>query len=365
MAALNLRYATVEAVVEETPKLQVLAVRVGESSARAINYLELGERVEAGQQIAVNTTAVDLSLGSGGCHFVIPARGKLEKGWGHLMKLRYTPLQLRVNSAEEQDSPWHHLFQQDGGLEGIPVLAAELHSMVAPLALAIRHFDANARIAYVVTDGGALPAAFSRSTAILKKMGVLSQVITAGHAFGGDVETINVFSGLQAAGRVAKAGYVIAAMGPGIAGTGTIYGFSGIEQGTVMQAALALGGQGILVPRIGFVDLRPRHQGVSHHSLTVLTRAYIGPCWLPLPILSRAKGKAIWHQVRGLPKRCRCCWLDGNFIAKLAAAHPRLFSSMGLGYLENPEFFIALGAAARLAVSLRRSNSLFGRIAIK
>jgi hypothetical protein len=353
MAVINLKTATVEAIEEETAKVQVLTVRVGESSARAINYLELGERVEPGQQIFVNTTAVDLALGSGGFHFVIPAGAKLNKGWGHLMKLRYTPLQLRVNSAEEQDSPWHHLFQRDGGLEGIPVLAAELHSMVAPLALAIKHLVPAANIVYVVTDGGALPAAFSRSTAILKKMGVLSQVITAGHAFGGDIETINIFSGLQAAGRVAKADYVIAAMGPGIAGTGTIYGFSGIEQGTVLQAALALGGQGILVPRIGFVDPRSRHTGISHHSLTVLTRAYIGPCWLPLPILSRAKSKIIWNQVQGLPKRCRCYWLDGSFIARLAARHPRLFSSMGRGYRENPEFFLALGAAARMAVNFQ------------
>jgi len=54
-----------------------------------------------------------------------------------------------------------------------------------------------------------------------------------------------------------------------------------------------------------------------------------------------------------LPKRCRCYWLDGSFIARLAARHPRLFSSMGRGYRENPEFFLALGAAARMAVNFQ------------
>jgi hypothetical protein len=352
MAVLNLKSVIVEAIGEETAKIQVLSVREGDKIAMAINYLELGERVEVGQQVVVNTTAVDLSLGSGGCHFVIPAKAKLDKGWGHLMKLRYTPLQLRVNSAEEQDSPWHHLFQDDRGLEGRPVLAAELHSMVAPLALAIQHLDPKASIAYVATDGGALPGAFSRSTVTLKEQGVLSHVITSGHAFGGDIETINIFTGLQAAARVAKADYVIAAMGPGIAGTGTVYGFSGMEMGTVLQGALALGGQGILVPRIGFVDQRRRHYGLSHHSLTVLTRAYIGPCQLPLPILSRAKSRVIWDQAKLLPKRCRCRWLDGAFLAEIAEEHPQLFSSMGRGYQQNPEFFMALGAAARMAVTI-------------
>ncbi|MDD4658835.1 MAG: DUF3866 family protein [Eubacteriales bacterium] len=365
MTGLNLRPATVEAIVQETGKAQVLTVSVGENRARAVNYLELGERVEAGQQVVVNTTAVDMNLGSGGCHFVIPAQARMHKGWGHLMKLRYTPLQLRVNSAEEQDSPWHHLFQDAGGLEGAPVLAAELHSMVAPLALALRALNPAARIVYVATEGGALPAAFSRNTAVLKELGVISRVITAGHAFGGDLETINIFTGLQAAGRVARADYVIAAMGPGIAGTGTVYGFSGMEQGTVLQAAYALGGQAILVPRIGFADSRQRHRGISHHSLTVLTRAYLGPVWVPLPLLPQAKSKAIWNQARGLPKRCRRRWLDGSFIAQIAEEHPDLFASMGRSYRQNPEFFMALGAAARLAVNLDRSKTLFRRIAIK
>jgi len=365
MATLNLRPATVEAIVEETSKTQILTISVGGKSERAVNYLELGERVEAGQQIVVNTTAVDLDLGSGGCHFVIPARATMHKDWGHLMKLRYTPLQLRVNSAEEQNSPWHHFFLDAGGLEGVPVLSAELHSMVAPLALGLRALVPKARIVYVATEGGALPAAFSRNTAILKELGVISRVITAGHAFGGDLETINVFTGLQAAGRVARADYVIAAMGPGIAGTGTVYGFSGMEQGSVLQAAYALGGQAILVPRIGFADSRQRHRGISHHSLTVLTRAYLGPVWVPLPLLPGARSQAIWDQARELPKRCRRRWLDGGYIEKIAERHPELFSSMGRDYRQNPEFFQALGAAARLAVYLDRSKTPLRRIAIK
>lgn len=365
MAALNLRPAVVEAILYEDDRVQTLAVGVAGNSCRAVNYLELGERVAVGQQVLVNTTAVDLQLGSGGCHFVVPQAGNLTKSWGHILKLRYTPLQLRVKAVEEQGSPWHHYFLRGGGLEGIPVLVAELHSMVAPLALGIKALDPGARIIYMVTEGGALPAAYSRAVIALKEMGVVSKVITAGQAFGGEIETINIFTGLQAAGRVAKGGYVIAAMGPGIAGTGTVFGFSGLEQGTVLQAAYALGGVPILVPRISFADERQRHRGLSHHSLTVLQEAFLGPAWLPLPLMSFAKMQVISGQTAILPRRYCQRWLESNYLVSVAAQHPSLFESMGRGYRQNPEFFLALGAAARLAVTLDRSKSFFRRIAIK
>lgn len=354
MPGLTLKPAVVTAIDFEDSQVQFLRVQMEGRSARAVNYLALGDSVNLGQTVMVNTGAVDLSLGSGGYHFVLPASAQMGQGWGHQMKLRYTPLQLRVNCAEEQDSPWHEKFTEDGGLEGVPVLAAELHSMLPPLALGIRYLNSQARIAYVHTDGGALPAGFSRNVRRLREMGTIVAVITAGHSFGGDLETINTFTGLQAAARVVKATHIIAAMGPGIAGTGTVYGFSGLEQGTVLQAAYVLGGIPMLVPRIGFRDPRSRHRGISHHSLTVLTRACMGPVWVPLPWLRQPQRKGIVSQLKALPRRCRTRWLDGSFIAILAQEHPGLFSSMGRGYADNPEFFIALGAAARLAVAWDR-----------
>jgi hypothetical protein len=275
------------------------------------------------------------------------------------MKLRYTPLQLRVNCVEEQDSPWHRLFKNGGGLRGIPVIAAELHSMLPPLALAIKALAPQARIAYLFTDGGALPASFSRNIGTLKQMGIIGKVITAGQSFGGDLESINVFSGLQAAARVVKADFVVAAMGPGIAGTGTMFGFSGLEQGFVLQGAYALGGYPLLAPRIGFVDHRSRHQGLSHHSLTVMNSAYSGPAWMALPLVRQPRRSLIAKQASVLPSRCKLCWRDGTFIKAMAEEHPKLFSSMGRNFSQNPEFFQALGASARLAVELYRSKPLF------
>lgn len=365
MPALNLKAATVLSVNFENAGIQNLIVEVEGREEKAVNYLSLGSRVEAGQRITVNTTAVDLDLGSGGCHFVVPASARLDGGWGHQMKLRYTPLQVKVNCAEEQESPWHHLFQDSGGLAGIPVLTAELHSMLPPLVLAIKVLDPGARIVYVVTDGGALPAAFSRNTAILKQMGAITHVVTSGHSFGGDLETVNIFTGLQAAARVAGANYIVAAMGPGIAGTGTVYGFSGMEQGFVLQAVRSLGGQAVFVPRLGFKDQRPRHQGLSHHSLTVLTRGYSGPVWVPMPVLRQPYRSVLFRQMKGLPARCRVHFRDGSFIARQAQANPGLFSSMGRNYAEDINFFLALGAAGRFAVELYRSKPCLPRIAIK
>lgn len=365
MAAINLLPGLVLKVEAENEQTQTLTVTVGARKAQAINYLALGPKAAPGDRVVLNTTAVDLALGSGGCHFVLPQRGALSPGWGHIIKLRYTPLQLRVAAVEEQASPWHHLFHSRGGLEGVPVLSLELHSMVAPLALALKTLQPTARLVYVLTEGGALPAAFSRSLTALKQLGVIEMVVTAGHSFGGDLEAINVYTGLQAAALVAKADYIIVAMGPGIAGTGTVYGFSGLEQGAVLQAAYALGGKPIFVPRLGFADNRQRHWGISHHSLTVLRSAYLGPAWLPLPLLAGAKSRAVAAQLKALPRRYRRCWLSGDYIGAIAVKQPALFSSMGRGYGENPEFFLALGAAARLATALDRSKTSVGRIAIK
>lgn len=364
MSNLNLKQALVASIESQDAAIQHLRVLLDGREERAVNYLALGEEVSVGQKVVVNTTAVDLALGSGGVHFVLPRAAQLDWGWGHQMKLRYTPLQLRVNCAEEQDSPWHRLFTQDCRLNG-PVLAAELHSMLPPLALAIKALDAKARIVYIHTDGGALPAAFSRNITRLKKLGVISQVITSGHSFGGDLETVNIFTGLQAAAQVAGANYIIAAMGPGIAGTGTKYGFSGLEQGFLLQGVRALGGVPVQVPRIGFIDSRNRHRGISHHTLTVLTKAYAGSVFLPLPLLRQPRRRILAHQVEQLPQRCRAHWRDGSFINPISREHPQLFSSMGRNFQENPDFFLALGAAARLAVEVYRSKPFPKRIAIK
>ncbi len=99
------------------------------------------------------------------------------------------------------------------------------------------------RIAYIMSDGGALPLAYSRHVAILKQLSWLSGTVTYGQAYGGDLETMNKFTACIAARHILKADLIIACMGPGIAGTGTPLGHTGIEVGELINCVHQLGGK--------------------------------------------------------------------------------------------------------------------------
>jgi len=189
---------------------------------------------------------------------------------GHIMKLRYTPLQFAVLSADEQQSPYHKVFDDFESLKGMPVIIGELHSMLAPIVFNIKQNRPELRVSYIMTDGGALPLSFSRTVAYLREKELIQGTVTFGQAFGGDFETVNIYTALITAYEILKSDIAIVTMGPGITGTGTKYGFSGIEQGPIIDAVNTLGGRPIFIPRISFADSRKRHCGISHHSVTVL-----------------------------------------------------------------------------------------------
>src|SRR5690606_24420708 len=138
------------------------------------------------------------------------------------------------------------------------------------------------RIGYVMTDGGALPLALSDTVADLTDRGMLAGTVTAGHAFGGDHEALNVPSALVVAHRVVGAEVVVVAMGPGVAGTGSRLGFSGLEVAPALDAASWLGAGAVACVRASSGDARDRHRGMSHHTVTVLeaTRSSVD---VPLP----------------------------------------------------------------------------------
>ena len=163
------------------------------------------------------------------------------------------------------------------------MLVGTLHSMVAPALLAFHRETPRRRAVYIMTDGAALPLSFSDTVRRLKARGLLTTAITCGHAFGGDLEAVNIYSALAAAKTVARAEVIIVAMGPGIVGTGTKYGFSGMEQAYILEAVQRLGGRPIAIPRISFADPRTRHHGLSHHSRTVLGEITFATAWIGLP----------------------------------------------------------------------------------
>lgn len=352
----------VEEVLEEREEIQRLKVRLVESgeTGTAVHYPPLLGRVEAGDEVWLNATAVRLSLGTGGNHFVgwvnRPPRSTPVRG--HIMKLRYTPWQIALRTGEEQGSPHHEILRDCRSLEGAPVLIGELHSML-PVAVSTWRYladreGAEPRIVYVMTDGGALPIALSRHVQTLTELGWLNGTVTTGHAFGGTLEAVNLYSGLLLAVHALKADLVFVSMGPGIVGTETAYGFTGVEQGQAINAVHSLGGVPVAIPRLQKADRRLRHRGLSHHTRTVLASVALAPAVVPHPedqdlseLRRTAKAKHHWIPFR----------LSLEQVAERMSAYPLAVRTMGRTLEEDPLFFTTVAGAAETAWRLWRDLS--------
>ena len=95
-----------------------------------------------------------------------------------------------------------------------------LHSMVGPVAAGAKRAG-GARVVYVMTDGAALPGAFSRLVFDLRGAGLLDGWVTCGQAFGGELEAVTVWTGMLAAKEMLGADVIVVADGPGNLGTDT------------------------------------------------------------------------------------------------------------------------------------------------
>ena len=101
---------------------------------------------------------------------------------------------------------------------------------------------------------------------------------------------------VAAAKAALNADIVVVAQGPGNVGTATEFGHGGVEVGVAANAVLSLGGEPIIALRISFADPRPRHKGISHHSITALSRIALSPVTVPLPILE-GEDMDIWQPI--------------------------------------------------------------------
>ena len=357
----RIRNGRVMGIGERRPGATELLVAIdGEpGEAAAISYDQLTGPVTVGDRVVLNTTAVALGLGTGGFHVVMARVGGPvdSPGPGHVIKARYTPSQVRVLAVEEEDSPHRDAVAACTDLGGLPVVCAELHSMVPVVAAAARAVDAGLVVAYVLTDGGALPLAFSRLAARLRACGLVAGTITAGQAFGGDLEAISLYSALAAARAVLHADVVVVAQGPGGMGSGTALGFSGTQVAEAVNAAGALGGRPVACLRLSAADRRPRHRGVSHHSLTALGRLALARCAVAVPSLADAELAGLVDRQldeAGVAGRHELVRVAAPDPAKLLAAWGLEVTSMGRGPEEDPLFFAAAAAAGTLAGRLAR-----------
>ncbi len=268
------------------------------------------------------------------------------------MKLRYTPYQLKCLTAEEEVCPYHDLFNEFNDLNKNVFIVGTLHSMLAPLASMMKWLNPELKINYLMTDGGALPLQFSNTVKELKEKNIIDKTITIGHAFGGDLECVNIYTGLIASKEILDSDVTIIAMGPGIVGTGTKFGFSGVEQGNIIDAVNNLNGTPFIVPRISFKDSRERHRGISHQTLTVLTKICNTNGKLIIPKLSDDKDELISKQLldNKLFDRYEIIREIGTDIVDALNYFDLNITTMGRGIKEDIDYFIALGAVSRSVV---------------
>ena len=327
---------------------------------RALAYPALVGAPRVGDRVLLNTSALDRGLGTGGYAFVVALPDRLpadsDSRFGHIMKCRYSPLQAMVTSVDEQDSPHHELLRSADSVDGMPVVVADLHSALPAVLAGL--FDSSGtdrgdlRVAYVMLDGGALPAWFSRTVAGLRAAGWLAATITTGQSFGGDLEAVTVHTGLLAARHVVGADVAVVAQGPGNLGTGTAWGFSGVAAGEAVNAAAVLGGRPVASLRVSDADPRPRHQGISHHSLTAYGRVALAPADVVVPELPDPFGSVVAEQAAPLAMRHRLVRVRLGGLEAALRDCPVPLSTMGRDLDADLAYFLAAAAAGRHAVAL-------------
>jgi len=337
-----------------------LDVAVDGAATRALAYPALVGDPEPGDRVLLNVNAQLMGLGTGGYALVVALPDRLppdppgagtDRGDGHLVKARYTPLQAIVRGADEPSSPHHTALAAAASLDGMPVVTADLHSALPAILAGVLADAPDARVAYVMTDGGALPAWFSRTLDGLR--GTLAGTVTVGQAFGGDLEAVNTHGGLLAARHALGADIAVVAQGPGNLGTGLPWGFSGVAVGEAVNAAAALGGRPVGALRISGADARERHLGVSHHSLTAYGRVALVPADLPLPdALPATLADRVAAQLAELAGRHRIVPVAADGLDAALRAAPVPLSTMGRGLDADHAYFLTAAAAGRHAAAL-------------
>lgn len=315
---------------------QRLVVEVdGAGEREAICDTGLHGACQAGDELIVNTQASDLSLGSGGFDIV---HVNLTRGLGgagvpgaHVMKLNYTSLQHAVDPVESHG---------EGDLAGRPVAACLLHGQLAPVAWAFSQGAPGRRLGLVQGSGGALPGNHSKTVRDLRGKGLLCGFITSAPSYGGEMEAMSLAGALAHGFGELAWDAAVCAPGPGIIGSGSRYGNGALAAADALNAALALGGSGVLVPRLSDSDPRERHRGLSHHTETVASMV-LGEAKVAWP--QERDGEAGLHHLAVVRAPVD---LEGYANSGLPA------STMGRSLEEDAAFFEGALAAGTLLASL-------------
>jgi hypothetical protein len=362
------REGTVEQVRGRWPGAVEYAVRLRDDLVvRALAYTALVGEPLVGDRVLLNASALLRGLGTGGLAFVVAAPDRLpadpEEPLGHIVKARSTPQQQMFMAVDEQDSPYHAVMTGPlaaaGDLQGLPVVVADLHSALPAVLAGIRLDRPRARVVYLMTDGGALPLAFSRNVATLTEAGWLAGTVTVGQAYGGQHEAVTLHSGLLAAKHVLDADVAVVIQGPGNVGTGTAWGYTGVAAGEALNAVGTLGGRGVAALRVSDSDARERHRGISHHSTTAYGRICLVAADVPLPTDPSEFGLLVADQAHAMVRTAqgalRVREVDPEGLDAALRGTPVRLSTMGRGLDEDHAAFLYSAAAGRYAARLLES----------
>ncbi len=363
----NVKSGQVKKIVRKRQGLTEVLVDVDNREMPAVNYDALTGDVEEGDLVFVNTSAMELGLGTGGFHFVMGVmfreRLPLSREDGHIMRLRYTPYQFPVKCVEENET-YRERMEAFTTLSEMPVILCALHSQLAPAACALKKLSgAAAKIAVIITDGAALPSVLSNLLVQLKEKKVVSHVITCGQSFGGDYEAVNIYGAMIFAKQILSVDAVLISQGPGSVGTETRYGFSGVEVGGLVNAVNVLGGTAIVVPRISFADARERHRGLSHHTKTVLKDIALTPALVPVPDMAEERLNQVLQQLKDekIEAKHTVLRVSGNEGLEAMSEFGLDVKTMGRSVDEDAEFFLAASAAGTLAWDMIKEKGTVDR----
>ncbi|WP_332633891.1 DUF3866 family protein [Halalkalibacter flavus] len=328
-------------------------------SNKAILYKQFTPRAEIGNLILINTTATELKLGTGGWDIV---RSHIHSDYwqsnecrGHIMKARYTPIQHSVLAVEAQESDYHQHFKEGFSLTGNPVWLAELHSMVPLFYYVLQEFNPGLKCCVIFDDQASLPLTMSDQLRKLEEQ-MHFYSISVGQAFGAQYEAVTVASALQFATQVLKAEIILISVGPGVIGTGTRYGFTGMAQSHWSHTVSALNGKPIWIPRMSFADKRKRHNGISHHTLTPLFEFTFKPAILPIPYLQNHERQNVIDQLKSYQSQTshHIRFADDDCVStvveQVAKKSMLPIQTMGRKYEDDPVFFCAVAEALRVGL---------------
>src|SRR5207244_3804005 len=111
---------------------QEMTVEVdGDGAVRALAHPSVVGSPEVGDEVLLNTTAWAQRLGTGGYALVVAVPDRLPPdpvGAGHLVKARYTPLQVSVQGGDEQETEHRRAIADAAARGGMPRLGADLAS---------------------------------------------------------------------------------------------------------------------------------------------------------------------------------------------------------------------------------------------